>query len=290
VSVSSSFDSNFWTDRDMRRLDKDSKLLFAYLFTNPHKNMPGLYRLYNEDITRETGLSADEVKTAFKRLDGKAHYDYDEEVVYVPSHVKRQFMRRAKISPKHVSGISSALMKDVPQGHPFVAMFIDKYSPFFPIDYPYRINGRKPAEQMSTPSYEEILDYLNRATGKDYKPTEQNMALIDKRWAEGYIFEDFKTAIDLKAKEWNDNPEMRKYLRPITLFGDKFADYRNEAKVSPEEKRKLSAQVKALRESIDENQRRLEDFEPGTRPHQYFAEAIQRAEGRIKIIEERIRK
>ena len=41
--------------------------------------------------------------------------------------------------------------------------------------------------------------------------------------------EDFFKVIDVKAAEWLHKKEMRKYLRPQTLFGPKFEAYLNEA-------------------------------------------------------------
>ena len=39
---------------------------------------------------------------------------------------------------------------------------------------------------------------------------------------------DFKKVIDIKVREWAKNPEMEGYLRPHTLFGNKFESYLNQ--------------------------------------------------------------
>ena len=44
---------------------------------------------------------------------------------------------------------------------------------------------------------------------------------------EGYKKEDFIGVIDKKYKEWKDT-EREKYVRPETLFGDKFEAYVNQ--------------------------------------------------------------
>ena len=41
--------------------------------------------------------------------------------------------------------------------------------------------------------------------------------------------QDFKTVIDKKYDDWAET-EFEKYLRPSTLFGDRFEDYLNESK------------------------------------------------------------
>ena len=68
-----------------------------------------------------------------------------------------------------------------------------------------------------------IISYLNQKTNSTYKPgTKKTKELITARWNEGFILEDFKKVIDLKAEEWLHDPYWNKYLRPETLFGTKF--------------------------------------------------------------------
>lgn len=75
----------------------------------------------------------------------------------------------------------------------------------------------------------EIINYLNDVAGKNFRPTtKKTKNLIKARWNEGFRFEDFKTVIDNKVKDWKQDPHMNKYLRPETLFGTKFESYLNE--------------------------------------------------------------
>jgi predicted phage replisome organizer/uncharacterized phage protein (TIGR02220 family) len=77
--------------------------------------------------------------------------------------------------------------------------------------------------------YREIIEHLNAVTGSSYRHTSQKtQKLIKARWNEGFTLNDFKTVIDKKAREWLNNPEMSKYLRPETLFGTKFEAYLNQ--------------------------------------------------------------
>ena len=74
----------------------------------------------------------------------------------------------------------------------------------------------------------EIISYLNEKTGKNFKSgVPKNRDLIKARINEGYVLEDFKKVIDNKVAEWN-NTEMSKYLRPETLFSNKFDGYLNQ--------------------------------------------------------------
>ena len=76
-------------------------------------------------------------------------------------------------------------------------------------------------------NYKDVIDYLNEKTGKNYKPVETNNKLIRARYKEGYTLEDFKAVIDYKTSKWKGT-EWEKYLRPSTLFGNKFETYVNE--------------------------------------------------------------
>ena len=83
-----------------------------------------------------------------------------------------------------------------------------------------------------------IVDYLNSRVGSNYKPsTRKTKDVINARLNEGFTVEDFKTVIDIKAKEWENDPKFCKFLRPETLFSNKFEGYLNqqEAKQSRDE-------------------------------------------------------
>lgn len=74
----------------------------------------------------------------------------------------------------------------------------------------------------------EIIEHLNSITGSDYRTdSEHTIKLIKKHIKEGYQKEDFISVIDKKYKEWKDT-EREKYVRPETLFGDKFETYVNQ--------------------------------------------------------------
>ena len=77
--------------------------------------------------------------------------------------------------------------------------------------------------------YKEIIDYLNEKTGRNYKHKAKiNQRVIKARMNEGYTIEEFKTVIDKKTDEWNNDVKMKEFLRPETLFGTKFDRYLNQ--------------------------------------------------------------
>ena len=85
----------------------------------------------------------------------------------------------------------------------------------------------KKEEKCKIP-YVEIIDYLNLKTKSHYKyNTNKTRGCIKARWNEGFMLEDFKKVIDNKSKEWLGDPKYENYLRPETLFGNKFEGYLN---------------------------------------------------------------
>lgn len=75
----------------------------------------------------------------------------------------------------------------------------------------------------------DIIIYLNQKTKKDFRHQSKKTQLcINARLKEGYSLEDFKKVIDIKTAKWNNDPKMKDYLRPETLFGSKFESYLNE--------------------------------------------------------------
>ena len=93
---------------------------------------------------------------------------------------------------------------------------------------------RKKDSQTSYPNevYEEIINYLNQATGKNYKTHSViNRKFITQRLNDGFTIDDFKQVISVKSTNWL-NSKMEQFLRPETLFSNKFESYLNENVVS----------------------------------------------------------
>ena len=74
----------------------------------------------------------------------------------------------------------------------------------------------------------QIIEYLNQVCGTRYKHgSELSKKHINARLNEGYRIEDFFEVIDKKYAEWHET-DNEKYLRPETLFGNKFEGYLNQ--------------------------------------------------------------
>lgn len=87
-------------------------------------------------------------------------------------------------------------------------------------------NKRKEkSSAKAEPAISEIIDYLNKKAGTHYSPkTKAYQELINTKLAEGYTTNDFKKVINNQAFSWQNTPAW-KYMRPSTLFKDKFDEY-----------------------------------------------------------------
>ena len=70
-----------------------------------------------------------------------------------------------------------------------------------------------------------LISYLNEKAGTNYNVTAAVAQRIGELMDAGYTADDMKSVIDKKVSEWKDSDKMRGYLRPRTLFGDKFEEY-----------------------------------------------------------------
>lgn len=88
--------------------------------------------------------------------------------------------------------------------------------------------SKKEYRQETMELAEKVLDYLNAKANTSYtSKSKATMEVISARQRDGYTITDFKTVIDNKVVEWLGT-EQQSYLRPITLFGNKFENYLNQ--------------------------------------------------------------
>ena len=92
-----------------------------------------------------------------------------------------------------------------------------------------KLNNELLSNDKHNVPFGKIVSYLNSKCRTNFRPTaKETQRHIYARWKEGYRFEDFVKVIDNKALQWLNDPEMSKYLRPKTLFGENFESYLNE--------------------------------------------------------------
>lgn len=78
---------------------------------------------------------------------------------------------------------------------------------------------------------QDVISYLNKVTGSSFRfDSNASLSYIKARFNQGYTDPElYKDVIKVKADEWMKQPTMAKYLRPSTLFGNKFENYVQEA-------------------------------------------------------------
>lgn len=93
-------------------------------------------------------------------------------------------------------------------------------------------NVKNVKKEIPSIPFSEIISDLNAVLKTSYKLSSvKTQQLLKSRWAEGYRLEDFKAVHQIKNREWKDDPKMSKYLRPETLYGNKFESYLNQKEV-----------------------------------------------------------
>ncbi|EGC82548.1 conserved phage C-terminal domain-containing protein [Anaerococcus prevotii] len=114
------------------------------------------------------------------------------------------------------------------------------------IDINKNINDLGDEKQEKDNFVADVISYLNNKAGKNFRASSQKTKrLIKARRNEKYNLDDFKKVIDVKTGQWKNNPQMNKFLRPETLFSNKFESYLQEytplagSERTEESKRKL---------------------------------------------------
>ena len=98
-------------------------------------------------------------------------------------------------------------------------------------NYEKRINNK---EIKNREIYSNIIQHFNLKCDKSYKlDSEVFIDYVDKLISKGFSEQDMIAVIDQKCKDWM-NTKYAQYLRPSTLFGEKFEIYLNDCQKSNE--------------------------------------------------------
>lgn len=104
----------------------------------------------------------------------------------------------------------------------------------------------------------DLIQYLNEKTGSDYKADKANAVRVQSLLDSGYSPDQLRTVIDKKVSEWYGDEKMRPYLRPSTLFGDKFGEYlAAPISLTAERERDTKRKQTELNKELDEKRQAL---------------------------------
>ena len=114
----------------------------------------------------------------------------------------------------------------------------ETYQGDIPLSDQHLTNKRPSSDQQATTNknvknennkkIKDIIDFLNLKSGKKFRAGTNTSNLISSLLEKGYSVADIEKVITNKCKQWKNDPEMDKYLRPQTLFSEKFDSYLNE--------------------------------------------------------------
>jgi uncharacterized phage protein (TIGR02220 family) len=89
-------------------------------------------------------------------------------------------------------------------------------------------------EEKHMSSAAEVIHYLNSKANRNFEFVPANTKLIVARIREGASLEQLKAVVDVKVREWSNDPKMSGYLRPATLFNaEKFGQYVGALEAAP---------------------------------------------------------
>lgn len=77
-----------------------------------------------------------------------------------------------------------------------------------------------------------LIILIPKQGGKYKSDSERTRAFITARLKEGFTYSDFCKVIDNKVNDWLNDSYWSKFLRPETLFGNKFEGYLNEGETN----------------------------------------------------------
>jgi len=130
-----SFDDSYWGDPFVQDLDKDAKLLFAYLWTNKRCNSAGLYEITPKTIAFETGIEIESLPSLLEQLSEKVNWLKDENLIWV-----RNFLKHQPKSPQFLKSVADCLSHISSNG--VIKEFLDYYGKLgVSIPYQYHIGS-----------------------------------------------------------------------------------------------------------------------------------------------------
>ena len=140
----------------------------------------------------------------------------------------------------------------------------------------------------------DLIQYLNEKTGSDYKADKANAVRVQSLLDLGYTPLQLRTVIDKKCDEWMTDEKMRPYLRPSTLFGDKFPEYlAAPISIAAERERDQKKKQSDLNRELEDKRRALADMKESLKgatkeERRHLRENIAILEDSIGLIERRL--
>lgn len=249
---------SFWNDtKVIDEMTPEDRYFMLYLLSNPHTNQVGCYEISVRDISKEMGYTEESIKKLLERFEKKlkvAKYSKKTKELLIMNWYKYNWTASPKVRAcieKELKNLKNKEFKD------YIYNICIPY--IYGMDTHTQEEEEEEQEQEEEQSnnknnqnYKYIIDYLNKKTSKNFKSTsKKTKTLINARINEGFSVEDFKTVINNKTTEWLNDKKMEQYLRPETLFGNKFESYLNQNS----KKQETSENIETVDEYIEMSRR-----------------------------------
>lgn len=249
-------DVDFWTDdKVVEMFSPEDKLFFIYLLTNPHTTQLGIYPISRKVMAFELGYSTDTVSVLLDRFENKyGMIKYMDGEIAIKNCLRHSIVKGGKpvedLLIREINQVKhKSLLKWVYESVKNSRDLNETVSKILPLLNANENDNDNDNDESYHDSYydsyhdsspfssdtekadvERIISFLNRSTHQRYSPKSQStISHIRARFREGFTPDDFRRVIDAMTDAWIDDPKMRVYLRPSTLFGTKFESYLNQA-------------------------------------------------------------
>lgn len=218
---------DIWQSEDFSKLSTLAKIVFIGMFSNADDEGRGRGKAvylksiifpYDEDIrVADVDKTLSEISSNMSVI----FYSHNENIYYELTNWKIW----QKVEKPQPSKIPAFIEND----ESFQLLFGEQSGKGRRRVSPNKNKKRIEQEENRKEIYSRVVDYLNQRAGTNYKNTsDKTKELINARLNAGFTEQDFYTVIDKKCSTWLNDEKMCKYLRPETLFGNKFEGYLNE--------------------------------------------------------------
>lgn len=220
----------FWSDtKIVDDFSPEDKYFMLYCLTNSYTNLCGCYEISIKQMTRDTGYNEETIQKLLDRFNNNYNiikYNKQNKELLIKNWYKYNWTKSEKLDKPLLQEIENIKTND------FKRYLCDLYNKrdTVSIPYTYTMDTTVSVSVTDTVSdlYKEIIEYLNSKLGSNYKyTTNKTKSLIKARLNEGFNKNDFFKVIDNKVKDWKGT-DFEKYIRPETIFGNKFENYLNQ--------------------------------------------------------------
>lgn len=246
---------SFWSDTKVEEdFTPEDKYFYLYLFTNPHTNLSGCFKLGLKQAANQLGYNKDTVERLIERFStvhNVIKYSAETNEIFIKNWSKYNWTKSSKfLSPlrNEIMEIKNddfrnelsfmfdkTLTEAVQKASDKEKERLENIPYIYGMDTTVTVTVNNNVSNNSLSNtyldiYKDIIDYFNEKTGKRYSyKTKSTQSMIKARLNDGYEVDDFKTVIDNKVNDWLGNDDFEKYLRPETIFCTKhFEGYLNQ--------------------------------------------------------------